>query len=115
MNSKASQQTMTLSVYIQKLPATLFFSATLLVGCTTSSRVTVARPDEVRGFQSMGSIKSTMPIGGVFRRLTYQAALHNCLKEAEAKGATHFVPDPDSGPTFLSFSETAHGTAYRRP
>jgi len=97
------------------LISALLLTGVLPIGCTTSNCVSVARPDEVKGFSAMGSIKSTVPFGGLFRNLTYQAALDNCLKKAESMGATHFVPDPDSGATFLSLSETAHGTAYRKP
>lgn len=103
--------------FIRKTPSicVLIFSAVVLIGCTTANRVTMARPEDVKGYKPMGSIKSTVPLGGLFRHMTYQAALNNCLQKAEAMGATHFVPDEDSGPSFLSLTETAHGTAYMRP
>ena len=94
----------------------LFFTllvSPLLMACTSTSRVSVARPADVIGLKSLGSIQSTVPLGGLFRNITYRMALNNCLKTAEGMGATHFLPDNDSGPTFLSFAETAHGTAYK--
>jgi hypothetical protein len=98
---------------IYRLLLILVLAGVLPVSCTTASRVSVARPEDVRGLQSMGAIRSTVPLGGLFRSLTYQAALGNCLKKAESMGATHFVPDTDSGPSFFSVTETAHGTAFR--
>lgn len=85
----------------------------ILTACTSTSRVTVAKPTDVVGLKSLGSVQSTVPLGGLFRHVTYRMALNNCLRTAEKMGATHFIPDEDSRPSFLSFAETAHGTAYR--
>jgi hypothetical protein len=89
--------------------------AGILSGCTTTSKVAIARPEDVRSYQSLGSVRSTFPIGGLFKNLTYSLALDSALEKAAKMGATHFVIDENSGPVFLAVSETASGTAYRQP
>ena len=85
-----------------------------LSACTTTSKVAVVRREDVKGFQSLGSVRSTVPFGGLFKNLTYTAALNKALDQAEKMGATHFVLDEESGPTFIALSETARGTAYKQ-
>jgi hypothetical protein len=97
---------------------TAIFALTLgitFAGCTTTSRVAIAKPDEVRSFKSLGSVRSTFPLGGLFKNFTYSLALNNALEKAGKMGATHFVLDEGSGPVFLAISETASGTAYQQP
>ena len=97
---------------------TAIFALTIgitLSGCTTTSRVAIAKPDEVRSFKSLGSVRSTFPLGGLFKNFTYSLALDNALEKAGRMGATHFVLDEGSGPVFLAISETASGTAYQQP
>lgn len=90
-------------------------ASSCLFGCTTISKVAIARPDEVKNFDSIGSIRSTYPLGGLFKNFTYSMALNSALNKAAKMGATHFVLDPDSSPVFFAISETASGTAYRQP
>jgi hypothetical protein len=92
----------------------IFASSVALIGCTTTSRVAIAKAEDVKGYPSMGSVRSTFPFGGLFKNLTYSIALDNALEKAEKMGATHFVPDEGSGPAFFAISETASGTAYRQ-
>jgi hypothetical protein len=89
-------------------------SSLIPTGCTTASHVAIARPEEVKGYPAVGSVRSTFPFGGIFKNFTYSLALDNALKKAEKMGATHFVPDEGSGPAFFAISETASGTAYRQ-
>jgi hypothetical protein len=84
-----------------------------LSGCTTTSTVSIARPDDVKTLQPLGSVRSTYPLGGLFKNLTYSMALNSALQKAAKMGATHFVVDEGSGPVFFAISETASGTAYR--
>jgi hypothetical protein len=93
----------------------LTLSTAWLHGCTTTSKVTIARIEQVRDFQSLGSVQSTYPLGGLFKNLTYSMALNSALNKAGKMGATHFVLDDNSAPTFFAISETASGTAYRQP
>ncbi len=87
----------------------------ILSGCTTTSSVAVVKPEDVKTYQSLGSVRSTFPLGGLFKNLTYSLALDSALEKAGKMGATHFVIDENSGPVFLAVSETASGTAYRQP
>jgi hypothetical protein len=99
-------------------PITTLIATILIVilsGCTTTSRVAVVKSENVRTYQSLGSVRSTFPLGGLFKNLTYSLALDSALEKAAKMGATHFVIDENSGPVFLAISETASGTAYRQP
>ena len=87
-------------------------AAVVVSGCTTTSRVAIAKYDEVKAFESLGSVRSTFPLGGLFKNFTYSLALNNALEKASRMGATHFVLDENSGPVFFAISETASGSAY---
>jgi D-serine dehydratase len=63
----------------------------------------------------VGTVTTTHPFGGVFKNMSYEAALTEALKKAEQLGATHFVLDKNSEAHFLGYSETVRGNAYRAP
>ena len=87
----------------------------LISGCSTVSSVKLASADEVKGYTFLGTITTTHPFGGVFKNMSYEAAVSDALKKAEKMGATHFVLDENSRAHFLGFSETVRGNAYRAP
>ena len=91
------------------------FILSILAGCTSVSTVKLSKADEVKGYTFLGTVTTTHAFGGVFKNMSYEAALGNALKKAQQMGATDFVVDENSAAHFAGFSETVRGSAYKAP